>query len=59
MTRAQFALRLARMASTAATWSADVLTMHDRAQDQMNVHAADRFIDQMREQLDWLKEEIQ
>lgn len=58
MTRAQFAMRLARIASTAATWSADVLTMHDRASDQMNPEAADRFIREVREKLNWLKEDI-
>jgi hypothetical protein len=57
MTNGDFAMYAMRIASRAASWAGDCMTLPDHRDRPMRQEAADRFLKDQRQLLDWIEQE--
>ena len=58
LTHAQFAERIAYMASQCAQWSGSCLTLPEKVNEPMSAGSVRRFLEEMQARLDYLREDL-
>lgn len=58
LTHAQFAERIAYMASQCAQWAGSCLTLPEKVNEPMAPGAVKRFLEEMQARLDYLREDL-
>lgn len=57
MTNADFAMYAMRIASRAASWAGDCMSLQGQRDKPLRQEAADRFLKDQRQLLDWIEQE--